>query len=237
MSESIKELQIADLSCTLYLPPDYDCQTIHYPAVYINGEAPVKEILAELKKLSVPADFLLLSVKPKDWNDDFTPWKAPAFREGEKIPGGNADAFIAKLTEVIKPYMDMHYRTKPCAEDTILLGYSLGGLAALYSLCRTDQFAKIGSLSGSLWYDGFVEFMEGMQYIKTDRRIYLSLGKKEAKCRNARMGRAAECTKKIQEILENKMGKENVTFEWTDGGHFHEIPKRFAKALLWFLQF
>ena len=236
MLKSIKELQIADLSCSLYLPPDYDSKQVHYPTIYINGEVPITEILAELKKMSVPPDFLLLSIKPQNWNDDFTPWKAPAFRDGEEAPAGNADAYLTKLITEIKPYMDEHYRTKKEPEENILLGYSLGGLAALYAICKTNFFAKTGSLSGSLWYDGFIDFMEKQHFAGEKRRVYLSLGKKEAKSRNARMGQVAQCTQRMQSLLEKELGEENITFEWNDGGHFHEIPNRFAKALRWLLQ-
>jgi len=233
MHKSIKEIEIANLPCSLYLPPNYDLQTAYYPVIYINGEVPLEEILTELEKMSVPADFLFLSIKVQNWNDDFTPWKAPAFRNGEEAPKGNADVYIEKLTNEIKPYMDEHYRTKP--EDSLLLGYSLGGLAALYTMCKTDLFAKIGSLSGSLWYDGFIDFMEKQHFTKESRRVYLSLGKKETRSRNAKMGRVLECTEGIKYLLESQIGKENVAFEWNDGGHFHEIPKRFAKALRWLL--
>lgn len=236
MHKSIEELTIADLTCCLYLPPDYDRKQTHYPVIYINGEVPVTKLLAELKKMSVPAEFLLLSIKPQNWNDDFTPWTAPAFRNGETAPKGNADAYIEKLITKIKPYIDDHYRTKREPEHNILLGYSLGGLAALYTLCKTNIFAKTGSLSGSLWYDGFIDFMENQHFVGENRQVYLSLGKKEAKSQNARMGQVAECTRRMQFLLEKEFGKENVTFEWNNGGHFHEIPNRFAKALRWLLQ-
>lgn len=236
MNYSIKELQIAKLSCSLYLPSDYELQTARYPVIYINGEVPITEILTELKKMSVPPDFLLLTIRPQNWNDDFTPWGAPAFREGEAAPKGNADIYIAKLINEIKPYMDEHYRTKPEPKDSILLGYSLGGLASLYTLCKTDFFSKIGGLSSSLWYDGFIDFMEKQDFADKNRRVYLSLGRKEQKSRNPRMGQVAECTQKLRLILEREFGKENVIFEWNDGGHFHAIPNRFAKALKRLLQ-
>ncbi len=234
MHGSIEEIQIAGLSCMLYLPDGYGVHDICYPVVYINGEAPVKEILAELKKADVPAKFLLLAIKPQNWNDDFTPWKSPAFRKGEEAPKGNADLYIEKLAGKIKPYMDGHFRTKQ--KDCILLGYSLGGLTALYTLYKTDLFTKIGTVSGSLWYDGFTELIERRPLEKENLHIYLSLGKKETQSRNPRMGRVAECTDRIQVMLKKSLGEEQVLFEWNDGGHFHEIPKRFAKALQWLLR-
>lgn len=230
----IIEIQIAGLSCKLYLPSSYDSTTEHYPVIYVNGEIAIEEVVEEVKKTGVGTEFLLLSIQPDNWNDDFTPWSAPAFRKGEGAPAGKADEYILRLTEEVKPYIDANYRTKPEPEHTVLLGYSLGGLSALYSIYRTDWFGVVGSLSGSLWYDNFCEFMEREQPIRTDLKVYLSLGKKECLSRNPRMGRVAECTEWARDILIRQLT--NVCFEWNDGGHFHEIPERFAKAIAWWVK-
>lgn len=234
----IEQIQIAGMSCNLFLPKDYHESGRSYPVIYVNGEIPIEEIIAELYKSGQNADFILLAVKPESWNDDFTPWSAPAFRKGEEAPLGRADAYIACLAEEIKPYMDLNYRTKPEPEYTVLLGYSLGGLTALYAVYKTDLFGVIGSLSGSLWYDGFCEFMEGTMPLRKDIRVYLSLGKKERLSRNLRMGKVAECTEKARDILVSQLGVQNggaevqsVCFEWNEGGHFHDIPRRFARAI------
>ena len=61
------------------------------------------------------------------------------------------------------------------------------------------------------------------------------------------MGKVADCTQWARDILIRQLstnadyaksdtqGKlfKNVFFEWNDGGHFHEIPQRFAKAIVW----
>lgn len=241
---AIREIQIAGMSCSLFLPQDYSMGTERYPVIYINGEIPVEEVLAEVRRAGCGTDFILLSVKAENWNDDFTPWRVPAFRKGEEAPQGRAREYIGRLSGEIKPYMDANYRTKPEPEYTILLGYSLGGLAAVYSLYLTDCFGWVGSLSGSLWYDGFCEFMEKERPLRPDVKVYLSLGKKEKLSRNPRMGKVAECTMKAKDILTEQLagpeeagerpgGAGNVRLEWNDGGHFHETAKRFARAILW----
>ena len=242
--DQIKETEIAGMSCSLFLPYGYSTGTERYPVLYINGEIPVEEVLAEVRKTGRETDFILLSVEPESWNDDFTPWKAPAFRKGEAPPQGRAEEYIYRLSTKIKPYMDTNYRTKPEPEYTALLGYSLGGLAAVYSLYLTDRFGWVGSLSGSLWYDGFCEFMEKERPLRPDVKVYFSLGKKEKLSRNPRMGKVAECTQKAKDILTEQLagsdeagacrtGTENVCLEWNEGGHFHETAKRFARAILW----
>ena len=229
MNIVIEEMQIAGLSCKLYLPTSYNSTTEHYPVIYINGEISIKEVIYEVKKIGISTEFLLLSIQPVSWNDDFTPWSAPAFRKGETDPAGRANEYILRLTQEIKPFIDAHYRTRPEPEQSVLLGYSLGGLASLYSIYRTDQFGVVGSLSGSLWYDNFCEYMEQNQPCRKDLKVYLSLGKKESLSKNPRMGKVADCTERAREILIAP----NIYFEWNEGGHFHEIPKRFAKAIAW----
>lgn len=237
MISQIQELQISGMDCRLYLPPSYDAGREYYPVIYVNGEIPMEEILTDLVKFDRRTDFLLLSVKPESWNDDFTPWAAPAFRMGEDAPRGRADAYLSCLTEKIKPYVDTHYRTKPEPEHTALSGYSLGGLTAIYAIYKTSVFGVIASLSGSLWFDGFCEFMEREKPLRTDLRVYFSLGKKESRSKNLRMGRAAECTQRAREILAEQLERsdryERVCFEWNEGGHFHDIEGRFAKAIVW----
>ncbi len=193
--------------------------------------------MTELVKIGAQADFLLLSVKPESWNDDFTPWAAPAFRAGEEAPQGRADAYLSCLTEKIKPYMDTHYRTKPEAEHTALFGYSLGGLTAVYAIYKTDVFGVIAGLSGSLWFDGFCEFMEREAPVWEKLKVYLSLGKKESRSKNPRMGRVAECTQRARDILAEQLeNEERIYFEWNEGGHFHDIEGRFAKAIVWWAE-
>ncbi len=235
MEQRIEELQIAGFCCRLYLPPDYGEGTQRYPTMYVNGEIPLEEILTKLVKMGVQTDFILLSIQPKNWNDDFTPWAALAFRTGEDAPQGRADAYLACLTKEIKPYMDTHYRTKPEPQHTALFGYSLGGLTAVYALYKTDVFGTAASLSGSLWYDGFCEWMEGEKLLRTDLWVYLSLGKKEERSKNPRMAKVAECTQQAKEILAVQL-KNQVHFEWNEGGHFHDIEGRFAKAILWWTE-
>ena len=236
MEFQIQELQISGMVCCLYLPSDYNEGIKYYPVIYVNGEIPVEKILTILVNNGVPTDFILLSIQPKNWNDDFTPWAAAAFRKGEEAPKGNADAYLSCLTNEIKPYMDTHYRTKPEPEHTALFGYSLGGLTAVYAVYKTDVFGAAASLSGSLWYDGFCEFMQREKPLRADLRIYLSLGKKESRSKNPRMGRVAECTEKAIEILSSDgRNRDNVVFEWNEGGHFHDIEARFVKAIMWWI--
>ncbi len=90
----IQQIQISEFTCNLFLPEDYYAGNRSYPVIYVNGDVPIQEIISEIGKAGYGADFILLSVQPGEWNDDFTPWSAPAFRKGEKMPAGLADVYI-----------------------------------------------------------------------------------------------------------------------------------------------
>lgn len=93
-----KAVRIADFSCKLYIPAEYQTGEKAYPVIYINGEAPLEEIITELKKDGMRISFLMLSVVPENWKDDFSPWRAPPFRNGEEAPKGDAGAYILSGT-------------------------------------------------------------------------------------------------------------------------------------------
>lgn len=138
MERRIEELQIVGFDCRLYLPPNYDESMERYPIVYVNGEILLEGILTILVKNGGWTDFILLSIKPKSWNDDFTPWAAPAIRAGEEAPQGRADTYLSRLTKEIKPYMDAHYRTNPCGAYgavRIFAGRADGGLCHVQNKC------------------------------------------------------------------------------------------------------
>ena len=75
--------------------------------------------------------------------------------------GGLGDLYLRLLGEELKPYIDATYRTRPGAEDTGVLGSSLGGLISLYiGWERPELFGRVGAMSPSLWLDSLVERVE-----------------------------------------------------------------------------
>lgn len=125
-------------------------------------------------------------------------------------------------------------RALPVTADparTTLVGYSLGGLHALWSATQCGAFGQIGCLSGSLWYDGAAEYFRSHPLNPAVRRVYLSLGTAEEKARNPRMARVGDCTREIHQLL--KGHGVSCTLEWNPGGHFRAIPERFLRAIDW----
>jgi len=110
-------------------------------------------------------------------------------------------------------------------------GYSLAGLFALWAAYRTDFFEGVAAASPSIWFPGFVDYMKAGT-INADK-VYLSLGKREAKTRNPVMATVADCIERSFDLLRQQ--GVTSTLEWNEGNHFNDADVRTAKAFSWVL--
>lgn len=238
MDGTLDKLNIAGIECFVYLPPDCRNSGIRYPVIYMNGGEGLYEIMdgvePHFNKSCEP--FIIISLRPENWNVDFTPWPAPALTVKDEPFGGRAKVYLDSLETKVKPYVDSHWHTKPGPEDSALIGYSLGGLTALFALYVSTSFGRIASISGSLWFDGWVEFMAANNPARSAAKVYLSLGKGEERSRNPRMAAVGDCTRKSADILRTQLSRpDDIKLEWNDGGHFTRIPQRIQKGILWLM--
>jgi len=144
----------------LYLPPSYANSKERYPVLYMHdgqnlfdaatsflGEWEVDE---SLNSLAQARHLDLIVVGIDNGGEHRNLELAPFDNENGKAEG---DAYLAFIVEVVKPYIDAHYRTKSGRDDTGIMGSSLGGLISHYALLRYPQvFGKVGVLSPSYWY-------------------------------------------------------------------------------------
>ena len=238
MKGTIENLNIDKYNCSLYLPPDYNENDVAYPVIYVNGGNDLEEVINSIEPhfYTDCNPFILLNIKSKDWNSDYSPWSAPALKKNMEAFSGHAPDYLNTLINTIKPFIDKNYNTKADSKNTVLIGYSLAGLAALYSLYKFETFGKIGCLSGSLWYDNWVEFINSNSPLNSETKIYLSLGNSEERSRNKRMSIVGNNTRITYDILSKQLtSQENIILEWNDGGHFSAITQRFVKGLLWLM--
>lgn len=175
--------------------------------------------------------FCMAGVQPVEWTRDFAPWSAPALsRKSGPFAGGAADFFVF-LTQQAMPLIRAAFPVSVQPADTALAGYSLGGMAALWQAAQDPLVGKCASVSGSLWYDGFSEWLCGRRAGLQGKEIYLSLGKSEEKVRNERMRQVGVCTRCTAALLQEQAAR--FVLEWNDGGHFHEVTPRQLRALQW----
>jgi predicted alpha/beta superfamily hydrolase len=175
-------------------------------------------------------NFTLAVIDDADWNRDFSPWKAAkVFKDSEDFSGGAAVYLNRLITEII-PEAEAKQGIRPLQRG--ILGYSLAGLFALYAFINTDFFCFAGSVSGSLWFDGWLDYIKEKAPALDGRgRVYLSVGDNESHARNQRMKCVEDNTKLTEELLK-KAGCE-VMFELNRGGHFTDTEVRVLKCIKW----
>lgn len=183
--------------------------------------------VAGLLSLRGCREISLLTVSGIDWNREMSPWDCPPAFRGDSPYTGGADAYLAVLLGEILPetYIRLGYRPS----RVMIAGYSLAGLFALYSLYRSDVFSGAASISGSLWYPGFADFVANNEMKASPERIYFSLGDAEENSRNTLLRTVRVCTESIVETMRKK-GTETL-YEINPGGHFSDAAQRCAKGI------
>ena len=168
------------------------------------------------------ANFVVIS--GVNWEEDLTPWKAPGLKGGEFA--GRAQHFLEMLKSDL--FFNLEASLRIPKPDRSIVGVSLSGLFAVWASLSMPLFSAVGSVSGSLWYDGFLEWMKEHTDTVTER-YYFSLGNKEKDGRNRRLASVEESTLEAVDLLKS-VGKE-VTFEYNEGNHFGPLIERIEKAI------
>ena len=169
----------------------------------------------------------IVTIPVANWNDTLTPWPAAGIYRGEPDFGGHADETLADLLGEAIPAVEAAHGLTPAARA--ICGYSLGGLFSLYALTHADAFAACACLSGSVWYEGWVEHLRELPLDLTGRFAYLSLGTKERRAARPILktvqGRMEECA----DILRARGCK--VEYRTGPGNHLQHIPERLDAGL------
>lgn len=171
---------------------------------------------------------VLLSLEAEGGRD-FTPWPAPGL--GEEAFAGQAGRYLEELLGRALPEAARH---APLSGRQAILGYSLGGLFALWARLQGAPFARVASLSGSLWYDGWLDYLAA-HLPAPGPEVYLSLGKAEEHGGPRRMRAVGDATRATAAHLSGALGEGAVTLAWNRGGHFTGIPTRWQRGLAWAL--
>ena len=179
--------------------------------------AVIESEVEAMEELSENA-FHLITVKVDSWNNDLSPWKAPAVFGNEDFDGG-ADNMLQKILALTGDRNKTYY----------IGGYSLAGLFSLWAAYQTDIFSGVAAASPSVWFPGFTEYVKRNE-IHTGK-VYLSLGDREEKTRNPMMSKVGDSIREIYDWYTAK--GVNCCLEWNKGNHFKEPDLRTAKAFAW----
>lgn len=190
--------------------------------IYIPEPEPVTE---EVSFLAEELSLTLVAVGGMDWNGDLSPWKAPKVFQGESDFSGGADRFTDELVRDFFPRAEEGLTVR----RRMMAGISMSGLFALYMAVKSDRLDAVASISGSLWFDGFADFMNEHSVNERVKRVYVSLGDREKKTKNPRMARVETASLAIQNRLAER-GLETV-FQMNRGNHFVHGAERLEEAI------
>ena len=220
-------LKFGDRPCRIY---GTDCA--EYLLLQMTDEHELQNMDSEVEAIALSSaySFLFAAVPVESWNDALSPWKSPAVW-GKQGFGGKAGDTLRFLTERGIPTLKQQFHL-PENIKIILGGYSLAGLFALWASTQTDLFSGVAAASPSVWFPGWMEFEQ--QHPIQAQRIYLSLGDREERTRNATMAAVGDNIRALHRELAGR--SKDCTLEWNNGGHFKDADLRTAKAFQWVME-
>lgn len=179
----------------VWLPPGYDAHPQrHYPVLYMHdgqnlmdtatafsgGEWHVDETAQRLVRDGKVEPLIVVGVYNTEARiPEYT--EVPGTGDEAQYGGGEADAYGRFLVEELKPRIDHEFRTRPGAQDTGLMGSSLGGLVTMYlGLKYPDVFRRLGVVSATvMWGDrDIVKRVDALKK-KPPLRIWMDIGTSE----------------------------------------------------------
>lgn len=203
------------------LPDNYNKENT-YPLILLNdGEI---NYLGDLKDTAI-----LVGLIPQNRLDAFTPWKAPNLRPSMPDFGGKLNEYHNQVFEHLLPKLLCKYSID---ESKIAYGgYSLGGLAAVYSLYTSTVPSIIFSLCGSFWYPQFLDYCESHTILNKRASLYLQNGKAEGSKHNDILSNAPILSARLHKLLSDRLDK--VTSVFDEYGHHENIAGRYENLIEW----
>lgn len=229
----------------IYLPPSYQTGRKRYPALYVHdrgdlfnpGFSDSLEMIEHFCRRGEMPELIMIGVASEDRENEYTPFPQPHLKKTDHTYGGNSAHYAEFLARQLKPFIDRNYLTDGSRENTGIIGKSFGGLISMYTAYLEPQtFGKIGSLSGSFWFKGMIEYMRGHTFLNPDLRIYMDVGSTEGTDRDNLQKEMIPRTKEAFRILsESGVSGEHLKFVIDEGGahRFERFAKRFPEAVKW----
>ena len=181
----------------------------------------------DLSQLSLGLRSNVVSIPVASWDDSLTPWPAEGVYREEPDFGGGAGSALSELLDNAIPTIEQANDLTPT--QRAICGYSLGGLFSLYAFTHAHAFDACGCLSGSVWYEGWVDHLRSLDLDLTGKFAFLSLGTKERRAARPILRTVADNMEACAGIL-RQCGCE-VRYEQGPGNHLQHIPERVAAGI------
>ena len=219
-------IQIGNRHCRIYGEANAE-----YLLLQMTDEQELQSMNSEVATIAQSKyRFLFAAIPVLNWNDELSPWEAPAVW-GKQGFGGNAADTLRFLMEQVIPTLKQQFDF-PENVKIILGGYSLAGLFALWASTQTNLFYGIAAASPSVWFPRWMEFEQ--HHPVQAQRVYLSLGDKEEHTKNPVMAAVGDNIRALHSQLTER--GTDCTLEWNSGGHFKDSDLRTARAFQWVME-
>lgn len=182
----------------IYLPKHYDESDERYSVLYMydghNLFHDEDATYGKSWKMEEYLDFIEASIivvgiecnhEGNERLNEFCPFDVDHLHFGRIT--GKGEVFMDWVVEELKPYIDKTYRTLTDREHTGIGGSSMGGLMALYSVARYNEyFSKAASLSPAVSFC-FQEIINMIKQYKIapDTKVYIDWGSDESRNKQA----------------------------------------------------
>ena len=214
-----QKIRIGELSCLCSSPLRKDrIAYILYPM-----DIPADRVEAAAEKYGVT----IVVITGMDWQNVFSPWPAPGVPAGDADFKGESPEFLNLLQTKVIPEIEETLMMGSDVERN-LIGVSMSGLFALWQWMQCDTFNSIASLSGSFWYEGFLEWMKNIKIPEKSGLGYFLLGDKESQSNVKAFRCVGVNTDEIVALL--KSAGVRTEFESVPGNHFANALPRLEKA-------
>lgn len=233
------------------LPEGYHDSDEHYPVLYLHdGQNLFDDMTAHHKRSWRILDELEGSDAPKvilvgienggtKRADELIPWEFK-FNTLNNKGGGKADLYLDFITETVKPYVDLRFRTFKNRKNTGIMGSSFGGVNSFYAALKYNHvFSRFGCLSNAFFY-GFYDKMKDLASASDFhgvRRLYMDFGTNESSV-DMENDDYLRTNKEMYAIVQSKLDDSHLRFEVIDGGKHHERDwqKRFVDILTYLFE-
>lgn len=202
------------------------------PVIYLNTFAEeegdcVHRALCDIGR----PDFTLVVISGVEWNHDMVLWDIPPVSQNDAPYTKGADEYLQLMINQIVPNAEKDIQGNILWRG--LAGYSLAGLFAVYSMYRTTLFSRTASISGSLWFPDFKEYVFTHEPMRKPEYLYFSLGDRECKTKNPYLKTVQNHTEALEDFY-RRQGID-TTLCMNAGGHFKDTAKRTAAGIWWLL--
>lgn len=240
------------------LPKDYE-QKIekYYPVVYMHDgqnvfysrEAYVGhswKVIPTLKRNADMPDMIVVAIDNDGENrmNEYAPWIFSNIPFPFKLGGGGKE-YSEFIMDIVKPFIDTHYRTKVDKNHTAMIGSSLGANITQYmGLKYKDYIGRLGIFSSANWLNGeeFSNFIK--KYSLDDSfKVYIQVGTKEGDdtdktlmSGNVKQAYVDTSLEYYKQLIEAGLSISNIKFDIVvDGIHHEEVWAKYLPECLKFI--